>query len=137
MSINYGIGKKPSSGSGGKTPKPTPTTKRFIGEKGNPDFQNGWVNHSTAYKHASFVKTNDGIVYLSGVIKGGATNINKTIFVLPIGYRPSKTNIFATLSNEKICRIDIHPNGAVVVKKGVSKKWLTLCGISFKVADNG
>lgn len=105
-------------------------TPHVVGAAGEPAFQNSWVNFDTAsFKDARFWKDPMGIVHLEGLVKNGT--IGTTIFTLPAGYRPSNGQLFASISNSAIGRIDVAPTGNVVATTG-NNAWITLSGITFK-----
>lgn len=68
-----------------------PEAWHYIGDPGEPAFQNSWDNLSAiagaGYDLGSYRKY-DGRVYLGGYYYGGT--MGTTIFTLPVGYRPSK-----------------------------------------------
>jgi hypothetical protein len=68
-----------------------------------------------------------GIVHMDGLVSGGSG----VICVLPVGYRPSNTVMFAseTYSNNN-ARIDVRPDGSVYVDSG-SSVWISLANIHF------
>lgn len=56
-------------------------------------FQNSWANFGSTFEGASFSKSADGYVTLSGVIANGAGNTS-VVFTLPVGFRPAKDRSF-------------------------------------------
>ena len=61
---------------------------RYIGDAGQPAFQNGWTNYDGAtnhvqasWQHAASTGTISEVVHLGGLVKGGT--IGQTIFTLP------------------------------------------------------
>lgn len=105
-------------------------TPHVVGATGEPVFQNSWANYDTAsFKEARFWKDPMGIVHLEGLVKNGT--IGTTIFTLPAGYRPSNGQLFVSISNGAIGRIDVAPTGNVVATTG-NNAWITLSGITFK-----
>jgi len=57
---------------------------------------------------------------------------NKPIFILPEDCRPKGRLVFTTLTNGKLNRIDVYPNGEVSVCVDRNENgWLSLDGISF------
>lgn len=102
-------------------------------QKQTPELLNGWANFSTDYEPASYWKDKNGIVHISGVIKDGVIENGTVLFQLPENYRPDKQEIFATISYNAMCQIDVKTDGSVCVQYGGNTNWLSLCGISFKV----
>ncbi len=73
------------------------------------------------------------MVHLRGLVKGGAVG-NKTIFVLPAGYRPAKRELHVVCTNANVSgRTDIITDGRVVPVAG-NAGWLSLDGITFRAA---
>lgn len=58
----------------------------YVGEAGEPAFQNSWANDST-FPMMAFRLREAGIVDIQGVVIGGSSGT--TIFTLPAGYRPA------------------------------------------------
>lgn len=64
---------------------------------------------------------------------------NRTIFLLPEGYRPAEYMLFATLSNGQLARITIGSDGRVFAEVpsyeiGNIQLWISLDGITFPAA---
>jgi hypothetical protein len=100
-----------------------------------PTFQNGWLNYeSLNWNDAGFFKDQFGIIHLRGLIKTGT--LDAVAFTLPTGYRPTKANLFVTISNDGISnilsRLDILSTGGVVPRSGANN-WFSLEGIQFRV----
>lgn len=93
--------------------------------------QNGWVPYDTAqFPTATYTKSNANVIVLRGVIRSGNTNIDTPIFNLPVGYRPTHRLVFQTESNGSASRVDVMPNGDVLVNRAHGN-WLILDGIRF------
>lgn len=94
--------------------------------------QNGWQNYndgSGTYPVAEAVKFPTGLIVLHGLVRYGTLRTNIT--TLPVGYRPTKVNIFNIITDgNKLGRIDIHPNGEVFLDTG-SAGYVSLSGIAF------
>lgn len=103
-----------------------------------PTLQNGWGIFDTSgyYAPPGYTKSNAGIVVLKGVVSGGNTNIDTPIFNLPVGYRPTHRIIFQTDTAGSASRVDIMPNGDVLVNR-VNAGWLVLDGIRFVSSSAG
>ena len=96
-----------------------------------PTLLNSWVNDG-GYVLAGYFKDSFGLVHLKGVIKNGT--ISATIFTLPVGYRPSNTVLFMTLSNNAVGRISIASSGVVVLDNG-QNQFISLDGLCFRVGE--
>lgn len=63
-----------------------------------PSLLNGWVPYSQGYYEPTYYKDHDGMVYLGGLLRGGAVASETTLFILPDGYRPKYTRTFTVVS---------------------------------------
>lgn len=85
-----------------------------------PTLLNGWVNFSTDYYGAGYVKTSDGLVFFRGIIRNGP--VGQNIFILPPGFRPSKTLILDAISHNNstyiASAIRVYPDGRVFLDVG-------------------
>ena len=96
-----------------------------------PTLQNGWGSFNFQnYSTHAYTKTNANVIVLKGVVSGGNTNIDTPIFTLPPGYRPPHRLVFQTDTAGSASRVDIMPNGDVLVNR-VNSSWLVLDGIRF------
>jgi hypothetical protein len=91
-------------------------------------------NYGGGYEAVSYFKDRSGVVHLQGLFKSitGVSEPESSVFFLPPGYRPAETLLFSTDSNETHARIDIQPDGGVIVVDGQSNNYITLSGISFR-----
>ncbi|MGV9206349.1 MAG: hypothetical protein ACOC44_20270, partial [Promethearchaeia archaeon] len=103
----------------------------YVGESGEPSFQNGWENYGGDFSKAAFWKIGN-MVYLQGLIRNGS---NDVMFTLPSGYRPSKDRIIATISSNDIGRVAILPNGDIDSNSINSSSWVSLEGINFQIKE--
>ena len=97
--------------------------------------QNGWVALDTSHEPGVYWKDTCGIVHFDGLIKGGTTTANTTLFTLPVGYRPRMHQKFGCISADALCTINVDSTGNVILKAGGSTNWLSLSGITFRAAD--
>jgi len=58
----------------------------YVGEAGEPAFENGWVNYEAGAPALAFRIREAGVVDIAGEISSGTT---VAVFTLPEGYRPS------------------------------------------------
>ena len=93
-----------------------------------PSLGGAWVNFGSGLNPVGYYKDSMGIVHLRGVIKDGT--ITTTLFVLPIGFRPPYEEVFVTISNDAIGRLNVVYSGEVIPKVG-NNAWFSLDGISF------
>jgi hypothetical protein len=88
---------------------------------------NGWIwhNYGNGYQAVGFWKDRGGVVHLEGVAEltggsGGAQPM--TVFILPVGYRPSAIRQFTIRafagSTGVLMLVDVRPDGSVVVPLG-------------------
>lgn len=96
----------------------------------NPILINGWVNFGFGHYDAGFYKDPHGRVHLRGTIQNGV--IGQDAFVLPIGYRPTSTLVFAVATAAgTFGAVDVESDGSVKPTVG-NNGLVTLAGISFK-----
>jgi len=95
--------------------------------------QNSWVVYSALpYPPLEVTKGNDGIVTLQGMIKSGTTTTGTVIGNLPVGFRPTQEIIFSAINNAVLSRIDIYPNGNIVlISINTNTTFLSLGNLSF------
>lgn len=58
----------------------------YVGEAGQPSFENSWVNFGSGNQVARFIKDASGVVHIQGVVKNAVPA--NVIFTLPSAYRP-------------------------------------------------
>lgn len=103
----------------------------FTGIFATPTFLNSWVNYDSVHESAGFTMRAGSIVELKGVIKDGLINVFTGFCMnLPEGYRPALRSVFGVGANGDIGRIDVFPDGNVLVHNG-STTQMSLHGISF------
>jgi hypothetical protein len=104
----------------------------YIGQVGKPAFQNAWVNNGGSYEGAGYLKTMDGFVRLTGVIKSGTVGL--VAFQLPPGFRPTFYKTLVCISNNAIGRVDIDLNGNVIPQSPSTTTNVILDGLMFQCA---
>jgi hypothetical protein len=75
-----------------------------------PAMLNSWVNWGPPHPGAGYFKVGQ-FVCIRGLIKSGV--IGSAAFILPAGFRPKERELFATISNFAIGRLDVFPTGEV------------------------
>lgn len=120
------------------------TELRYVGQTGQPAFQNSWVNFDAGSpppagvgRHAAFARRG-GLVVLSGVIKTGASGT--TAFTLPVGFRPASDMQFANFAGTTLGGVSITAaTGAVAPANYIAgsnvSAFVFLDGIVFVPAD--
>ncbi len=103
-----------------------------------PSLLNSWVNFGGSWATAGYVKDDQGVVRLKGLVKDGNRALGTPIFKLPVGYRSSEDRVFSVNTFNGVslitARVDVAPNGDVKVgvqDSNVENTWLSLEGISF------
>jgi hypothetical protein len=116
---------------------------RDVGAAGEPAFAAGWSNYPEilfdTYEEVSFRKDRDGVVHLRGGGSRAANNASgTTMFTLPAGYRPAKTDVFAVASTDGGGNlalsggiVEVSANGNVFVYADTDDRYVSLSGISF------
>lgn len=89
--------------------------------------QNTWANYSPPYTSAGYTKTAGGLIVLKGLVRTGSGVIG----YLPAGYRPSLPIIFQVSSNQTGARLDVYPDGTILMSTGGSNAWFSLDGVAF------
>jgi lysophospholipase L1-like esterase len=98
-----------------------------------PTLNNSWVNYDTANgRNPGYYKDQMGIVHLQGMIKGGTTTANTNMFVLPVGYRPSKAVWFPVATNTGFGTLSIDSATGIVAFQSGGNGWLSLDGLTFR-----
>lgn len=94
-------------------------------------FQNSWVNYDATYNQCAYLRDPNGFVHLRGLVKTGTVGVATPIFTLPAGYRPQYIELFSTISNAALGRVDVLTDGKVAVNVG-NNTWVSLDGLTFK-----
>jgi hypothetical protein len=132
--------------------KTTVQAWREVGTAGQPTFGQWcsatcfdiWSNYSGQHNTAAFYKDPLGVVRLKGLVSlSGSLSTSYScdsafIFVLPAGYRPARITVAPTLRNAAPARIDIMPNGYVMLCGPFTLSqgdWWLLDGITFRAAQ--
>lgn len=97
-------------------------------------FQSNWSNGTESYIGGSvrYYKDKENRVHLSG---GAERHVGpgNTIFILPVGYRPSDTVFVSGVGGPDMhYRVSIHADGTVQAI-GSNMQWVSLSNISFRV----
>lgn len=98
------------------------------------NFENGFENFSPDWHDCEFYKDPFGTVKLRGLFKRLSAALNTTVFTLPEGYRPSRFTMLGSTAGNQHVRVDIHPNGSLVVAVADSASWfnyVSLDNLSF------
>ncbi len=90
----------------------------FVGDTGEPAFQNSWTNLNSDNHRLGFRRNRDGTVWVYGTIADGSA-MDSLIFTLPEGYRPASQFLAETPGarnnnvQQTYSRIDITTSGTV------------------------
>ena len=85
----------------------------YVGQAGEPAFQNGWANVGDPYMPCCFGRDMSGGVHLFGRVIGGLMDtVIYTLPVVPINHRPDKTIVLKT-PVQGSGNIEINTNGEV------------------------
>lgn len=106
---------------------------RKVGDAGQPAFLNSWVNFGTTDAPAAFWRDPFGWIHLRGLIKNGTIGSTNAAFTLPPGFRPPLREVFPVISNGAIGRVDIEPDGDVIIAAG-NNTYVSLAGIHFRTS---
>lgn len=100
----------------------------YVGQPGEPPFENGWTNYGADFAAAAFRKYPDGTVKVRGLVANGAGG-GVAIFTLPVGYRPQGNGhlIYAEDSASYAhARIDVNVNGIVAWNGGGGAGYMSI-----------
>lgn len=81
-----------------------------------PSLVNSWVNYTGGWPNAAYMSAGDGFVIIRGLIKSGT--LNAAAFTLPVGFRPTVHQMFATASNAGHAELRVYADGTVVPYAG-------------------
>lgn len=81
-----------------------------------PTLAGSWANFGGTHQTARYRKHPTGVVEIQGCVKSGSG----TIFTLNSGYRPGSILIFACIGDNVEARVDVNPDGTVVLAVGSS-----------------
>lgn len=95
----------------------------------NVSFQNGWGVFGGGWQACRYRKVGD-VVQLQGLMSSGTVGIATPAFTLPSGFRPTLSELFPTVANGAIGRINVGTDGAVSSDFG-SNVYVSLSGIWF------
>lgn len=105
--------------------------------KGLP-FTNGWTNYGPPWETGGYRKDQLGVVHLRGLISQAAgAPTGGPIAILPPGYRPLRSRIFAVHTGETphaIGRVQMSPDGQFVWSDGATGEtdYTSLEGVAFE-----
>jgi hypothetical protein len=128
---------------------------RIVGDPGEPEFDPiedcEWShyeydsNPNTEWPRVAFYKDQIGIVHLRGLAQMTQPSGNcaddgvadRTIFILPEGYRPEGTVLLQTMANGSPERLDIKEDGSVISGRTYAGDpiWVSLDVASFRAGD--
>lgn len=97
-----------------------------------PAMMNNWANYGGAYETLGYYKDKEGVVHLKGLVVSGTSSV---VFILPVGYRPTQTRLFATLSDHGtgyvVGGVFIYSNGNVQIQNYSGANYTSFSGVSF------
>jgi len=100
----------------------------------------GWAYYNTSFSVTTFqdprYRKVNNVVTLEGLCnKSSAINNADVIMTLPVGFRPTKTRIFSVETENGAMRVDVNPNGTILIATGfnVSQNWVSLDGLTFSI----
>jgi microcystin-dependent protein len=109
----------------------------IVGVAGEPAFNAAFTSWDggVAFQPPAFWIDALGVVHLAGLAKTVSTPTADLtpLFVLPVGYRPSKRLLFDVGTQNGAGRIDVLPDGTVQYESGLTgaNQWVALEAISF------
>ena len=104
----------------------------------------GWVNNFQTFGTAAYLRDRFGFVHLKGAVYQQCANVGNTIFILPAGYRPAASAVFAIVANDAFADVYVNDNGGydgpgsvTVHAGGGGFGAFTLDGINFRCGPSG
>jgi hypothetical protein len=105
----------------------------IVGAAGQPAFLTTWTNYGSGFQVAGFRKDPFGRVSVFGSVKSGVTAT--AVFILPVGYRPTKVWRFnprgSGQGNTPWAQVNITTDGLVTVYGDAVNNLVTLDGCEF------
>jgi len=106
-----------------------------VAPKTNATFVNGYVNYGGVFEGAGYASDN-GAVYLTGLVSHTAFPKGKPIFTLPADMAPSSREVFTSLAANQAARVDVLTTGDVILMSTVATSgWVSLSNVHFRTAD--
>jgi len=96
----------------------------------------GTTNYGHDYGEATYNKTTQGIVVITGLVK--SKELGRALAQLPEGYRPDKKLVFNVNNNDTSARVDVFQNGKIMWINGNKCHGygnISLSGIKFYAGD--
>lgn len=93
-------------------------------------FTAGWADLSNTYSPAGSFRDALGLIHLRGVVVR-TSGVSVTIGTLPVAHRPATIKIFSVVSNNVFARVDVQPDGPVVLTGGSPGTFVSLDGIAY------
>jgi hypothetical protein len=130
-----------ANGSVGSADLATIERWHYIGDAGEPAFENGWSNYDTSAPHTSaqwqqvaYAKDAFGNVHVRGLIKGGT--VGQIMFHLPSSYCPWFYHAYGVIANNGFSRFTVQwvsgDTGCGVYVENGSNAWVSLEGVTFQ-----
>lgn len=121
-----------------------PEIWHYIGDPGEPAFENGWTNYSPAashpeatWQHAAYMTDHFGNVHLRGLVAGGT--IGQPMFRLGGAACPWFYHALPAISNNALARMTVtwltDSHNCLVYAETGSNAWISLDGLSWQVSD--
>ncbi|MGN6774789.1 SGNH/GDSL hydrolase family protein [Rhizobium sp.] len=95
---------------------------------------NGWVAYGSPWKGPTATLTEEGIVVVEGLIKGGTTTAGTAIGTLPSGMWPTAMLLFDCMANGANVKIQIDTSGVITAFSTADGTYTSLSGITFLAA---
>lgn len=107
----------------------------YVGEAGEPAFENSWANRGAGYTKAAFRRREAGVIDLAGHLATGGSGA-LTIFTLPEDYRPTAATFVQCIWSsggdfDKSAWIDVATNGEVRPIGAGTANWVIVLGQFF------
>jgi hypothetical protein len=96
---------------------------------------NGWVPFAAGWADPTAVKSVDGIVHVSAILKNGTITAGTVIGTLPVGMRPlGLVGYFTGFSAGAVIRVFVNASGQILIADAASATNLSI-QVSFKAGQ--
>jgi len=90
----------------------------------NATLSSGWDNYDNGMSKVRYAKQGN-VVLLEGGSKRDDKRSTDTVLTLPVGFRPQYAITIPVWGEKGVMRLDIQPNGEVILQKNGTIKWVS------------
>jgi hypothetical protein len=109
----------------------------YVGNAGEPAFQNGHSNYGVPYGPVRYRKLSNGLVVCDGLMTSNGPST--TVWTFPVGFRPNMQGLGASRQLIFVCASSVAQqdtfrlaeNGNLAIQSISVGAWVSLCGVQF------